>query len=210
MTDRTSQDAVLTAARDLFTSKGFANTSVREICESAGVTPPVLYYYFGSKKGLFEAVIEKTVQLEDFCGLLREAVEGATDPWDELRAYVYTYMTAFPLVTLNPGLHLGRSAQLNDTSLRCFGLGLKATYQLAQEILEAGIAVGAFRTVAVDTAAACLLGVVDSFVRSRVYLGLEYDLEEVADCIVDLFSAGLSAEGAQTALASSSAHQLEH
>ena len=195
MADQTSQDAVLDAARALFTRKGFANTSVSEICAQAGVSPPTLYYHFGNKDGLFEAVVEQTIELDGFCQLLRKAVEEATSPWDKLRAYVHTYLTAFPIITLNPGLHLGHSAQLNETSLRCFGLGLEATYQLAREILEDGIGTGAFRPVAVDTTAACILGMVDSFVRSRVYLGVEYDIDEVADCIVDLFSRGLTDSG---------------
>lgn len=41
------------AALELFTSKGYAATSVREIVTAAGVTKPVLYYYFGSKEGVY-------------------------------------------------------------------------------------------------------------------------------------------------------------
>jgi TetR/AcrR family transcriptional regulator len=44
---------LLTAALELFTRKGYAATSVREIVEAAGVTKPVLYYYFGSKEGIY-------------------------------------------------------------------------------------------------------------------------------------------------------------
>jgi AcrR family transcriptional regulator len=190
---KTTRDRILQVARAAFTRKGFANAGVSEICAQAGVSPPTLYYHFGSKDGLFEAVVEETVRLDGFCRLLREAVEEAEDPWDKLRAYVHTYLTAFPVVTLNPGLHLDDSTQLNDTSLRCFGLGLEASYQLAREILEDGMATGAFRAIAVDTTAACILGTVDSFIRSRVYLGVEYDREEVADCIVDLLAGGLRA-----------------
>ena len=47
------RERLLTEALRLFTSKGFSATSVREIVESAGVTKPVLYYYFGSKEGLY-------------------------------------------------------------------------------------------------------------------------------------------------------------
>jgi TetR/AcrR family transcriptional regulator len=41
------------AALELFTQKGYAATSVREIVAVAGVTKPVLYYYFGSKEGIY-------------------------------------------------------------------------------------------------------------------------------------------------------------
>jgi AcrR family transcriptional regulator len=43
----------MAVAIELFTTKGYAATSVREIVEGARVTKPVLYYYFGSKEGLY-------------------------------------------------------------------------------------------------------------------------------------------------------------
>jgi AcrR family transcriptional regulator len=193
MEECTARDAILRAARDLFTSKGFANTTVREICREAGVTAPVLYYHFGSKEGLFEAVVEDTLTLDGFHALLREEVAACFDPWAKLRAYVGTYLTHFPTHLLNPGLHLENSTQLHEASLRQLSSGIEAIYQLAREILQEGIAAGQFREVNVDTMAACLMGTVDSFVRARVYLGAEYDLEEVAECIVDLFKRGLVA-----------------
>ena len=36
---------------------GFDATSVREIVEAAGVAKPTLYYYFGSKEGLAQALL---------------------------------------------------------------------------------------------------------------------------------------------------------
>lgn len=47
------KERLLTAALELFTTKGYAAASVREIVEVAGVTKPVLYYYFGSKEGIY-------------------------------------------------------------------------------------------------------------------------------------------------------------
>ncbi len=49
----TVRDRLLAAALQLFTRKGYAATTVREIVDAAGVTKPVLYYYFGSKGGLY-------------------------------------------------------------------------------------------------------------------------------------------------------------
>jgi len=191
MEERTARDAILRAARNLFTTKGFANTTVREICREAGVTAPVLYYHFGSKEGLFEAVVEDTLTLDGFHDLLREEVAACSDPWAKLRAYVGTYLTHFPTHLLNPGLHLDNSTQLHGASLRQLSSGIEAIHQLAREILQAGISAGEFRGVNVDTMAACLLGTIDSFVRAQVYLEVEYDLQEVTDCIVDLFTRGL-------------------
>ena len=47
------RDRVLAEALRLFTARGYAATTVREIVAAAGVTKPVLYYYFGSKEGLY-------------------------------------------------------------------------------------------------------------------------------------------------------------
>jgi AcrR family transcriptional regulator len=44
---------LLTAATDLFTQRGYAATTVREIVGAAGVTKPVLYYYFQNKEGIY-------------------------------------------------------------------------------------------------------------------------------------------------------------
>ncbi|MEX1327187.1 MAG: TetR/AcrR family transcriptional regulator [Desulfobacterales bacterium] len=45
-------------ASQLFASKGYASTSVREIVARAGVSKPVLYYHFQSKEGLYYAILE--------------------------------------------------------------------------------------------------------------------------------------------------------
>ena len=44
---------LLDAALQLFSVKGYAATSVRELVEAAGVTKPVLYYYFKNKEELY-------------------------------------------------------------------------------------------------------------------------------------------------------------
>ena len=54
------------AAR-LFADRGYDATSVREIVEAAGVTKPTLYYHFGSKQGLAEALL--TRPMTGFIGL---------------------------------------------------------------------------------------------------------------------------------------------
>jgi TetR/AcrR family transcriptional regulator len=55
--DTTMRQKLLSAAIALFARKGYAATTVREIVESAGVTKPVLYYHFGSKEGIFLAMM---------------------------------------------------------------------------------------------------------------------------------------------------------
>lgn len=48
-----SRKRLIEAALELFTRRGYAATSIREICQAAEVSKPVLYYYFKSKEGLY-------------------------------------------------------------------------------------------------------------------------------------------------------------
>ena len=49
---------LLDSALALFSEKGYKGTSIREIIERAGVTRPVLYYYFTNKEDLFCRIVE--------------------------------------------------------------------------------------------------------------------------------------------------------
>ena len=60
-----ARDRLVAAALNQFTRSGYAATSVRELCEAAGVTKPVLYYYFKSKEGLYLEIMNGIGQLFD-------------------------------------------------------------------------------------------------------------------------------------------------
>jgi AcrR family transcriptional regulator len=56
-TDTAVRQRLLSCATQLFTRKGYTATTVREIVEAAGVTKPVLYYYFRNKEGIYLELI---------------------------------------------------------------------------------------------------------------------------------------------------------
>ncbi len=53
-----AETRLLESALTLFSDKGYEGTSIREIIEGAGVTRPVLYYYFENKEDLFRRLVE--------------------------------------------------------------------------------------------------------------------------------------------------------
>jgi AcrR family transcriptional regulator len=59
-----ARERLLETATDMFAEKGYAGTSVREIVDRAGVSKPVLYYYFQSKEGLFLAILDMAENLQ--------------------------------------------------------------------------------------------------------------------------------------------------
>ncbi|MEO5739391.1 MAG: TetR/AcrR family transcriptional regulator [Vicinamibacterales bacterium] len=58
----TSAERILSTALDLFAIRGYDATSVREICEAAGITKPTLYHFFGSKDGVLQALVHTGFQ----------------------------------------------------------------------------------------------------------------------------------------------------
>ncbi len=52
------RERLLEGATELFTQKGYAATTVREIVATAGVTKPALYYYFKNKEGIYMELMQ--------------------------------------------------------------------------------------------------------------------------------------------------------
>ena len=77
-----AKERLLETAIDMFAEKGYAGTSVREIVEQAGVSKPVLYYYFKSKEGLFLAILEMAENLQK--ELLARVLESAGNVLERL------------------------------------------------------------------------------------------------------------------------------
>jgi TetR/AcrR family transcriptional regulator len=72
--DDSVRQRLLQAAIALFNQRGYAPTTVREIVDAAGVTKPALYYYFGSKEGIYLAIMQDA--LTGFMAALDEPLPG--------------------------------------------------------------------------------------------------------------------------------------
>ena len=79
------KELIMEIAFSSFVEKGYENTNIRQLCKSAKVEPPTIYYYFQSKRGLFFAIVENLIekyksQLEE-----RNVVQLPTEP--EIKLY---------------------------------------------------------------------------------------------------------------------------
>lgn len=75
---------ILDAAEALFAERGFDATPTSAIARRAGVTSALIFYYFRTKGGLLEALIDERTILPRFAALVQEA--DAEDPGELLRA----------------------------------------------------------------------------------------------------------------------------
>jgi AcrR family transcriptional regulator len=81
---KATQVRLLSAARELFSERGFAGTATEDLVARAGVTRGALYHQYADKRDLFRAVFEEVERdLGERIGLAA-AVE--TTPWEQIRA----------------------------------------------------------------------------------------------------------------------------
>ena len=135
---------IVAIAGELFAERGYANTTVREIADAAGILSGSLYHHFDSKESMIEAL------LRDFLDRIEQAyVDVAsrdTDPITTLRALVHVAFGALAtdraavavmLNEYNVLVQYPRFAFLHDA--------VEATERLWVDVLEAGMRTGVLR-----------------------------------------------------------------
>ena len=81
----TSTERILSTSLDLFAIKGYDATSVREICEMAGITKPTLYHFFGNKDGVLQALVQTGFQ--QFRALVNTAMDTPGSFKDRVKVF---------------------------------------------------------------------------------------------------------------------------
>ncbi len=80
------REQLLDCAADLFANSGYARATTAQLAKSAGVTEPIIYRHFDSKRDLFAALIERTGR--ETISLWEQHLAGAKDPAERLRRLI--------------------------------------------------------------------------------------------------------------------------
>jgi len=151
---------LLEAGVKLFSKKGYANTSVREIVELAGVSKPILYYYFKSKEGMFHSIMDYALGQQEH--MLEKALKRRGSVLDRL-TYLYRIMyrvvmedrNLFKLIhNLIFGPHQGEGLEGIEQYHRRIADAIKTIY------LD-GLSRGEVKDASPDEVAFLILGVLD-------------------------------------------------
>jgi len=164
---------ILTAARELFLSQGYGNTSMDAVAKHAGVSKSTLYAHFENKEQLFGAVVGTVRQR------LHEALAGVSTTQDRDIAKMLNQIgTQFMRYVTEP------------TSLTIFRVvigEINKFPELGREMYQSGNSV-ILRTIAdffQQWTQAGLLAVPDPFLAARQFLGLvKGDLQ--FRCLMDI------------------------
>ncbi len=142
-----TREAILAAATTQFAENGFYAAHMDEIAVRSGIQKNVLYYYFGSKEGLFTAVLERTYES------IRAHQEAAgigdldADPVEAMRKLVFFTgqnwgrHPEFLRLLQSENINKGRHIKASKTIPRMYNPLLDAI----RDLLGRGAAAGVFR-----------------------------------------------------------------
>jgi AcrR family transcriptional regulator len=87
-----TRQLLISVARELFTERGYAATSIEDIIQRAGVARGALYHHFSGKDALFRSVYD-AVQAETASGVMAAAL-AVREPWAAVRAGLSAFLDA--------------------------------------------------------------------------------------------------------------------
>ncbi len=155
-----ARERLLETAIKMFADKGYAGTSVREIVEQAGVSKPVLYYYFQSKEGLFLAILEMAENLQtELLGQVLESDGKILDRLLLLYRRIYAGISENRnLYKMIHGLIYGPPQGAPDYDLTRYH---RHMFDAIRNIYEAGIDGGEVKKIETDEVAYLVLSLLD-------------------------------------------------
>ena len=179
-----SADRILLSSLALFSSKGYDATSVREICEAAGITKPTLYHFYGSKEGVYRALVEGV--LEPFRAEVAEVLAARGTVRERLRgvarAYFHRAGTQPELVRFIFGLVHNPPSSAPDVDFPRFYRDL---VRMVAAAVEEGVANGELAPGPIDIRMIAFMGALAEAVCGFLIIGEPVLTVDLADALVD-------------------------
>jgi len=182
------REQLLDVALQVFARQGYHGASMNDVADAAGVTKPVVYQHFDSKRELYLALLDEVGAR--LLTAISKATAGATDGKHQtelgFRAYFRWVADDHDAFLLLFGSGARRDEEFND-AVR------KVTAQVAEAIkplIAADIDAEHQRTVAHG-----LVGLAEGVSRRLVDNGTQFDPELLAGQVSDLAWAGLRSVG---------------
>lgn len=154
-----TQEALIAAARQLFTERGYEDVGTEEIVRAAGVTRGALYHHFGGKANLLDAVYAR-IEAESTERVARVVLGSELhSPLDAMKAGIEAFLEE----CLKPEL---RQIALHDAPAvlgweRWREIGAANGLGLIEASLGAAIEAGEIRRLPVQQTAHLLMGALD-------------------------------------------------
>lgn len=171
-TTRAQSDAtaarVLDTARALFTEHGYAGVGLETVAARAGVTRGAVYHHFGSKLGLFEAVVGAAQR--SVADAIERSAGSAEDPWDALETGCRVFLTAAAAEDTRRIMLIDAPAVLGWNAWR--DLDAANSARLLDDVLDELATAGILGAVSVRAASALLSGAMN---EAALWIAAQHD-----------------------------------
>jgi TetR/AcrR family transcriptional regulator len=158
---------LLDAALQLFSTKGYAATSVRELVEAAGVTKPVLYYYFKNKEGLYLALMGDA--LGDFFQVAEQARTAPGSVTERICGYCTALLDIFverlPVARLIYAIYYGPPQGAPHID---FEASFSTMLAHMEQLVSEGISTDEFRQVSPPDAAWAIVALLNTTMEEQL------------------------------------------
>jgi AcrR family transcriptional regulator len=179
----TVRNAILDAARDLFSESGYHRTTLLDIAQRAGTGVSSLYSYFPSKLHLLYAVVEPWQK--EGMWRLEAGVRKIDDPREKLRAILLGIWRDIPMDNIGLANSLMEALASADPGEKKPSPLLAWTEQRLRLMLESAVPVRDGRAVDYDLLSHLFLMAYDGFVINRRLNDLR-DIERLVDTVCDM------------------------
>lgn len=187
-----SRERVIEAAAELFRTRGFDATSMREIAEAAGFGKSSLYHHVPSKQELLGEIVDRGVA--KLMSALKEVATAELPAAIRLRAAVRTHVLTYIEHRDSVACFIQEGRALSPEQ-RAGYVAKRDRYEAwFRRIVADGIASGEFRPTNVKLAVFAILGMCHWVVRWYRPDG-DFPPTEIADHFAELAVRGLSADG---------------
>jgi TetR/AcrR family transcriptional regulator len=161
------REELMEAALKLFTQRGYSATTVRELVEAAGVTKPVLYYYFGSKEGLFlELMRTHFGRLEAVVDIYRRGEGSIRKRLTAMLDKGFTYVRQdLDFMRLMHAVYFGPPGEAPYFNFDAYH---QRYHDLIARSLEEGIDGGEFRQVSAGDIAWIIMGIMEIAIEDQI------------------------------------------
>ena len=88
-----TEERIKKVAGEIFLSKGFSDTTTRDIAEAANVNISTLHYYYRNKDQLFEIIANET--MEKFSAIFKQVFESDKALSEKIKMFVSKYIDFF-------------------------------------------------------------------------------------------------------------------
>ena len=154
---------IIDAASVLYAKKGFADTSIEEISEMAGVDPLVTGTYVETKSAIMRMIMEDVLTI--FQENLNTMIKGIDDPEEKLAVAANIYFKVVDQQSEKALLIYQKSSSLDKASKsRVMQVDVSTIFA---KIISEGIELGVFRRVDVDLMAYNILMMAHTWILKR-------------------------------------------